>query len=113
MDPLHGLAEAVGVAQAQAGDDRQVLLARLLAGRQHRTHARGVDGDRLLGEDVLAGLDRRPQVQRAEVRGRGQQHDVDAGVDHLLVGVEADEAALFRDIDFGGALGLFEQRGEA
>ena len=113
VNPLHGFPEAIGVAQAKARDDRQVLLARLLACRQNRAHPGGIDRDRLLGENVLAGVDRGPKVLGAKVRRLGQQYDVDAGVDQLLVGVEADEAALFRDIHFGGALGLFEQRGEA
>ena len=47
----------------------------------------------------LPGLDRGLQMDRAEVRRRGQNHDIDAGGEHLLVGVEADEAAFGRDID--------------
>ena len=33
------------------------------------------------------------------MRRRGQQHQVDAGVEHLLVGVEADEPPFGRDVD--------------
>ena len=35
------------------------------------------------------------------MRRRGQQDQVDSGVDHALVGVEADKAAFVRDVDTG------------
>ena len=60
-------------------------------------HARGIDGDRLLGEDVLARLDRRLKMQRPEVRRRAEQDDVDTAVQKLLVGVEPHEAAVGGD----------------
>ena len=47
---------------------------------------------RLLAENVLAGVDGGLQERGMEVRRAGDQHDVDVAVDHLLVGVEADEA---------------------
>ena len=65
VDALHRLALGVLVAAAQAGDDRQVLLLGLAARVQDRADAGRVDGDRLLAEDVLAGLD-----GRLEVHGR-------------------------------------------
>ena len=67
-----------------------------LADSEHRAHAGRVDGDRLLGEDVLAGLDGGLEVHRAEAGRRGEDHDVDVAGDHLLVGVEADEAVARR-----------------
>ena len=48
---------------------------------------------------MLAGINRRLEVDRAEARRRGQQHDVHAAVNHLLVGVQAHEALLGRDFD--------------
>ena len=36
-----------------------------------------------------------------EARRRGQDHQVDARVDHLLVGVEADELPVLRHVDLG------------
>ena len=46
------------------------------------------------------------------MRRSGQQHHVDAAVDHLLIGVEADELPIGRDIDFfadaGPAAKLFQ-----
>ena len=65
VDPLHALDVAGLVAALGAGDDRELLLLGLLVGGQDLADAGAVDGDRLLGEDVLAGLD-----GRLEVRGR-------------------------------------------
>ena len=62
VDPLHGLEVAGLVPALGAGDDGEVLLLGLLGGGQDRADARAVDGDRLLGEDVLARLDRRLEV---------------------------------------------------
>ncbi len=52
-----------------------------------------VDGHRLLGEDVLAGLDGRAQVDRPEMRRGAEQDHVDPAAQELAVGVEPDEAA--------------------
>ncbi len=81
-----------------AGDDAQVLLLRLLVSGQHLADARPVDAHRLLGEEVLAGLDGRLDVLGPEA-GRGGQHHQVTAVDDLLIGVEADEAAIVGDID--------------
>ena len=68
MDPLHALDVAGLVAALGAGDDGQVLLLGLLGGGEDLADAGAVDGDRLLGEDVLARLDGRLDVHRAEAR---------------------------------------------
>ncbi len=44
---------------------------------------------------------------------RGEQHQIDARVDHLLVGVEAHEAPLRRDVDAGAKLVVLLQVLEA
>ena len=98
LDPLHRLDVAGLVPALGAGDDRQVLLLRLLGGGQDLADAGAVDGDGLLAEDVLAGLDGVLQVLRAEAR-RGGQDDQVAAVDHLLEGVEAVEAAVLVDVE--------------
>ena len=41
---------------------------------------------------------------RAEVRRRAEQHHVDAAVEQLLVGVEADEPMVGLDVDLAGDL---------
>ena len=56
------------------------------------TDAGAVSGHRLFAEDVLLLLDRIAEVGGAESRRRGQQHHINAGVDHLLVGVKTDKA---------------------
>ncbi len=95
---LHALDVAGLVAALGAGDDAEVLLLGLLGGGEHLADAGAVDGDGLLGEDVLAGLDDGFEVLRAEARRGGQDHQV-AAVDDLLVGVEADEAAVVGDVE--------------
>ena len=98
VDPLHALEVAGLVAALGAGDDGQLLALGLLVGGQHLADAGAVDADGLLGEEVLAGLDGRLDVQGPEARRRRQHHQV-AAVDHLLVGVEADEAAVVGDVE--------------
>ncbi len=82
------------VAVAQARDERQVLLLGFFGGFQHAADAGGVDGHRLFAEHVLAGGDGRLQMRRAEVRRRGQDHDVDVGGQQLFIGVKADERVI-------------------
>ena len=96
LDAGDGFLIARIVMPLQADGDHQVLLLRLFVGGEHAADAGPVDGDRLLHEDVLAGFDGGFEVQRAEAGRRGQDHQVDAAVDRLLVGVEADELALGR-----------------
>src|SRR5262249_11460734 len=104
VDPLHALDVRTLVAPLGAGDDAEVLLLRFLVGGQHLADAGRIDGDRLLGEEVLARLDDRLDVQGPEARRRGQ-HDQVAAVDDLLIGVEPDEAAVVGDVELllGGA----------
>ena len=90
-----------------AGDDGEVLLFGLLGEAEHLADAGPVDGDGLLAEDVLAGPDRRFEVLRAEARRRGQDHQIDAGIDHLLIGVEADEGSIGRDLHLSGMRAVF------
>ena len=63
-----GLEIALLVAALRAGDDGQPLLRGQLGGGDDRADADRVDGHRLLHEDVLAGLDRGLQVDRAGSR---------------------------------------------
>ena len=90
--------------------DRFLALASL-HGLDELAQAGAVDGHRLLDERVDALLDRVGQVDRPEVRGRGQEHHVDL-VDHLLVGVEARVLAVPGDVD-PGAYGEALELGQA
>ena len=96
---VEGGAHAEVVAPAEAGDDAQLLRLGLFAGLEDGTHAGSIHGDRLLGEDVLAGRDGGLDVRGAEARRRRQQHQVHVlqGT-HLLIGIQADEAALIRNV---------------
>ena len=60
--------------------------------------AGAVDGHRLLDEGVDPLLDGVGQVERPEVRRRGQEDEVDL-VDDVLVGVEAGVLAILGDVD--------------
>src|SRR5262249_47369659 len=60
--------------------------------------ARSVDGDRLLGEDMLASFDGRSKVLRTEMRRRAEQDDINAAGKKLLVSVETNEAAVRLDV---------------
>src|SRR5207247_10640760 len=78
--------------------DGQVVPGGEVGGRDDGADASRVDGHRLFHEDVLAGFERGPEVEGTERRWRGQQGEVHAAVDHLLVGVPADEAAVLGDL---------------
>ena len=84
----------VVVAPAEARDQREVLRLRQLLRGDDLAHPRRVRRARLLAEDVLVGVDRRRQVLRPEARRGRQQHHVDAAVDHLVVGIEAEEGVV-------------------
>ena len=86
----------------QADADLEVLLLRLGGGGDHAVDADRVGRHRLLHEHMLAGPDGGLEMDRPEARRRGEQHDVDPSVERLLIGVEADEPAVFRHIDLVG-----------
>ena len=98
VNALDRFLEPVVVAQAEARDDRQVFRLRLFADFQHAAHAGGIDGDRLLGEDVLARGDRGLQMQRAELRRRAEQHDV-AAVDDLFDKRRSRRTGVLADVE--------------
>ena len=56
---------------------------------QTRSVAGGIDARGLLGKDMLAGLDRGPEIDRPEARRGGDQHDIDVRVvEHPLVAIQ-------------------------
>ena len=83
------------MAALRAGGDRRGPSACAIPPRSKTDLiARGIHGHRLLGEHVLAGLDRGLQVHRPERRRRGEDHVVDVAGDDLLEGVPAGELPL-------------------
>ena len=98
VDSLHALDVARLMAALGAGDDGQALLFRFLGGGEDLADAGGVGGDGLLGEQVLASLNRRRDVRRAEP-GRRREDDEVHALDHLFIGVEPGEAAVVADVD--------------
>jgi hypothetical protein len=65
---------------------------------QPTADARRIDGDRFLGEDVFARLDRRFEVDWPEAGRSGQDDEIRATFQRLLVGIEADELAILRHV---------------
>ncbi len=100
VDALHGLDVDGLVAALRARDNGQLLLRGLLGGLDHHLVPGGTHADGFFHEDVLAGLDRRGQMNRPESRRRRQDDQVHIrqGQD-LLVGIEADEAAVVGDTE--------------
>ena len=92
------------MAATEPAGDFEVLLRRLFAGIEHAADARGVDGERLFHEHVAALRHGIFQVDRPKRGRRSQEHDsarTDC-IDRLLVGIEADELTVRRDIDLLG-----------
>ena len=88
----------------RAGADPEVLRLGLFVDAEHGANARAIDRDGLLGEDVLAGRDRRLEVLRAEAGRRRQDDVVRVGREDLLVRVEADERLVVGHGDLRGVL---------
>ena len=65
-----------------------------------RTEARtpgGIGRNGLFAEDVLVTVDAGGEMNGAEAWGRGEDDNVDAGVDEFLIGVETEELLGFID----------------
>ena len=91
VDPRDHLYHAGITTEAEARHEREPVGA--AAGRRCGSphDSRGIDSHRLLTIDMLAGGHRGFQMERPRVRRRGEQHDVDAAVDHTAVGILTDE----------------------
>ena len=101
VDPLDDLFPPPRMPPHEAGRHLEVLPLRLRDRLEHAAHSRRVDRERLLHEHVHPFLHGVFEVQRAEGGGGGEHGDV-AGpqaVDGLLVGVEAQEHPLRRNVD--------------
>ena len=99
MNPFDDFLIAAMEAQTKTRNHGQILFLGFDTGGQHRMDARGVNRHRLLGENVLAGINGRLQVDRAEVRRRAQQHDIHATGEQFLVSLETDKATFFGHLD--------------
>ena len=81
-------------------------MPRLRPARACACEVGAVGGHRLFHEDIQALLDRIGEVNPAESRRRGEDGHVARlqAIHRLLVGVEADELAVGRHVDFGADL---------
>ena len=93
-----GLAVVGLVAPLEADHHLELLLIGQLGGLEAEPGAVAIHANRLLHEDVLAGLHGTAEVKRTESGGRGEDHQV-AGVDHPLVALEPVVAAVLRTVD--------------
>ena len=84
-----------------------------LVGGQQLPITGGIDTAGLLQEDVPSRLDGSRVMDGPKMGRRGEQHQVDARVDHLLVGLETHETPLRRDVDAGTDLLVIQQVLEA
>ena len=96
LDAADRIDVALLVTALGAGHDLQLLGAAFGCALDEAAHARRVDRDRLLTEDMLALRGRLLEVDRAESRRRREDHDIGVGGAGLPVGVEAREHALRR-----------------
>ncbi len=76
MNPFDDFLEAAMKTQTQTRNHGQILSLGFGTGGEHGMNTGSVYRDRLLGENVLAGINGRLQVTRAEVRRRAQEHEL-------------------------------------
>ena len=76
-----------GVPALRTGNHGQALRLGLLAGGDDGAGADGIDGDRLLNEAVLAGIDGGGEMHRAECRRGRHEHEGAIRGHHLLIGI--------------------------
>jgi hypothetical protein len=88
---LEGLNPGSAVAPAEAGDEVEFLLLRLLYGSHGHVVADGIDGHGFLTEDMLPGIHCGLEMHGAEAGRAGEQNDIDAAVEELLIGVDTDK----------------------
>jgi len=99
VNPLDRFQVGSLVMTLQADTDLELLLLGNLVRFQNLTDAWGIDSDWLLHEDVLSGLHCVFEVNRAEARWRCEQHQINAAVDHFLIGVKAREDLFGRNLN--------------
>ena len=98
MDLIERRDNVVAISPAEAGDQRDIFLLGELRGFEHIAHAERVDGDRLFAKHMLAGFDAGAQMHGSKTRRRGENHNVDAAVDQLLIGVQSEKQVLRFDL---------------
>jgi len=101
-DAFVSVALGIGPAPHKAVHDGGALLLGFGYGGDDGACAGAIGGHRFLGENVLLGIDRRLDVQRAEAGRGGEDDDVHIAFDDFLVGIKADVNAALIDVDFAG-----------
>src|SRR6185437_16003995 len=98
MHLLKRVLNHVAIAPAEPGNQREILLPRLFRRLQYPTNARRIGGDRLFAEDMLIGVDAGGKMGRSKSWRSRKNDDIDAAIDHLFIGVEAQELARRLDL---------------
>ena len=88
------------VAPAEPGHDGQTLFLGQLSTLHHRPQAGGVGGHGFFQEDVFVGFHGGLEMERTKSGWGGEDHDIHAAIEHLLIGVKSDKLPLVIDIDF-------------
>ena len=101
MNLLHQLRDVVGIAPHESVDDALLLVTGDLHRFDHAANTGRVHCHRLLSEDMLVLLNGVAQLRWAKSRRRTQQHDVDIGIDYLLICVEAQILAAIGNLHLG------------
>ncbi len=106
---LHCFAARAVVAPAESVDQGEILGLGVLAGLKEGAQAGPINGHRLLHESVNALLHGTRQMKRPEVRGRGQENEIDL-IDDVLVAVKSGVLAILGNVDPRGSFSPFEER---
>ena len=101
-----GVAVAVVVAPAEAGDEGKIFLFCFFDGFENRADAGAINRDGFLAENMFSRRNGGLEMDGTEAGRRGEDDDVDAGVDDFLISVEADEGGYGGDFYFLAVAGF-------
>jgi len=103
---LDGLDIGLLVAALGAGYEGELLFFGKFGGGNELPNARGIGGDWLFGEDVLAGFHGGFDVHRARVGRCAVDDDINIGLQQFFIGIQADEAHVVLDVYLGLDFGI-------
>ena len=96
---LNGFDVARVVMSLKTHPHRKAFFLRLLANRQHPTHARGVYGHRFFHEHMLVCRNRGLELQRPKSWRCCQNYQINTAIDRFLIRIEARKLTLRRNVD--------------
>ncbi len=81
--------DGIVIAPAEARDERKIFGVCFFGCGKNGAHTWSVGSNRLFAEYMFVGCNASFEMDWTETGGRGEDDDVDAGVDYFLIGVEA------------------------